>query len=298
MKKLSKILSIVFTVGVAQVGSALNYTNTDLLLVFRGGTGANDVECDLGSVSNYLSLAAGTIVQVTNFDISTVQANFNSQLAGVNFALFATTSVTDSWLRVWTTDSGLITAPSQMAISPWLNLRGQMEEVGLDATSYSASSPSPTYVVPSGTASAYDYIASGGNLNNSIPNWHGLMAFGGEGTIPATLTFYRLEPSNTTPKPAAPLIGSFAMDANGDLTFIAGMVLSSAKITNVSRTANTVSVSFTTSLGAYHRLSYATSVTGPWTVLPTSVVGDGTTKTLTDTTTDQARFYKVVTSTN
>ena len=301
-KKISKFLLAALAAGAVQTACAFNYTDGHLILVCRGGTGANDVEYDLGSVSNYVGLAAGTqITSFPNFDTTVLSNNFNNQLNGVKFCLFATTPPGDPWSRVWATDTSLLTATPQLAFSPWSSLRGQMSSVGIAATQNTTSNATPNYVVSAGTSGAYDYIASGGNLAQSVTTWNGLLTTPTEGTIPGTLTFYQIEPSPTTPKPPATFVGSFILDANGKLTYTAGMVVSSdskSKITKITRAGTSVNVSFTTSLGAIHRLRYLTSIGGSWTTLSTPATGDGTVKTLQDTTTDPVRFYEVVTSTN
>ena len=299
MNKLSSFLLAALAAGAVQTACAFNYHDGDLLLVFRGGTGANDVEYDLGSVSNYLGLAAGTQITVNtntaNFDTTVLSNNFNNQLNGVKFALFATTGLNDSWSRIWATDTSLLTAPKQMSISPWLNVRGNMSQVGIVAAQNSSSNSTPNYVAAAGSLSAYDFIAANGNpAVNDVSTWNGVLKFPTEGANPATLTFYQVEPGSGT----CPLVGSFDIDVNGNLTFTAGMVISSSTIQQITYTNGTATVKFSTSLNAIHSLRYATSVNGPWTPLPGSVTGDGTVKTLTDTTTDPNRFYQIVTSTN
>jgi len=64
MKKLNYLLVAVWATGAAQVASGLNYSPTDLLLIFRQDN-QKDVEISLGSVSNYLGLATGTAVPVS-----------------------------------------------------------------------------------------------------------------------------------------------------------------------------------------------------------------------------------------
>ncbi len=95
MHTLSRLLLAGLTAGAVQVAGAFNYTDANLLLLFRGGTGANDVEFNLGSASNYLGLANGTVKTVTNFDLAILANNFNGELTGVKFALVAATSSSD-----------------------------------------------------------------------------------------------------------------------------------------------------------------------------------------------------------
>ena len=299
MNKLSKILLAALAAGTVQTACAFNYHDGDLLLVFRGGTGANDVEFNLGSVTNYLGKAAGTQI-IVNYNTTVLSNNFNNQLDGVQFALFAATSVSDPTPRLWATDINLSTAAKKMAISPWLNLRGQMSQVGIAATQNSLTNSTANYVTASGSLDAYDFIAANGNpAVNNVSTWNGVLLFPTEGTIPAQVAFYQIEPSNTTPKPTASLVGSFALDDTGKLTFTSGMVIAASTIQGITRSGNTVTVNFSTCFGAIHRLCYRTNLTtGSWTTLSPSATGDGTTKSLSDTITDPIRFYKVVTSNN
>src|SRR6266851_7099701 len=90
--------------GWAQLLAAFTYNDTDLLLVFRK-VNFNDVEFNLGSVSNYLGHATGTTIAVTNWDLGLVASNFNNTLDNVDFLLVAATAVTDPLRRVWLTDA-------------------------------------------------------------------------------------------------------------------------------------------------------------------------------------------------
>jgi len=66
-----------------------------------------------------------------------------------------------------------------------------------------------------------------------------------------------------------------------------GLTLSAA------RTGNNINISFPTQNGVSYRIFYRDDLTsGNWTLL-TSVVGDGTTKSVSDPTTASKRFYKV-----
>ena len=177
-----------------------------------------------------------------------------------------------------------------------------MSQVGISATQNTLTNATQNYVIAAGSLGAYDYIAGNGSpAVNNVSTWNGLLKFATEGTIPAQLSFYQLEPSNATSKPAASLIGSFALDDTGKLTFTSGMVIAASTIQGITRSGNTVTVSFSTCFGAIHRLCYRTSLTNnssSWTTLSPSVTGDGTNKTLNDTMTDPIRFYKVVTGNN
>lgn len=297
MKKLSGFLLAAFAAGATQMCSAFNYSDTDLLLVFRAD-GFNDVEFDLGSVSNYLGLATGTQQTVTNFDPGLVNSNFSS-LPGVKFALVAATASTDPQPRVWASDANLNGAPTALTYSRWSGLRSTISYLGTQPTTFTASNATPSYVVSASDPSSFTFIASdGGQLNAGTLG--GEAPFPVENTIPSTLAFYELQISTATPKPAAPLIGRFSMDNNGNLTFTAGaaVVLTPAQIVGITRAAGQTQISFRTGTGGAYRLRYRTTLGGPWNTLPTSLAGDGTVKTLSDATTDPVRFYSIVTSSN
>src|SRR3981189_1208118 len=95
--------------------SAVNYSSTDLLLVFRQD-GQKNVEFDLGSVTNYLGHAPGTRIPV-NYNTNAVRTNFNNSLAGVKFAVVATTSQYDNLPRGWVTVRNLSAVPAQLSFS-------------------------------------------------------------------------------------------------------------------------------------------------------------------------------------
>ena len=89
MNKLSKILLAALAAGTVQTACAFNYHDGDLLLVFRGGTGANDVEFDLGSMTNYLAWPPVRSSSSTRsppiLTLTVLSNNFNNQLDGVDF---------------------------------------------------------------------------------------------------------------------------------------------------------------------------------------------------------------------
>ena len=297
MNKLSRILLTVFTAGAAQVASAFNYTNSDLLLVFRAN-GFNDVEFDLGTVSNYLGRARGTVVHVSNFDLSVATNNFGN-LNGVKFDLLSATTLSDSLPRIWATDANLAGSPTALNYASWNGFQSFISTVGSLATIYTVSNTTPSYVVSPTDNSSYTYNASESGVLNAA-NIGGRSPYAVENAIPATLSFYELQISGATPLPAAPLVGRFMMDAAGNLTFVAGApILTQSQIVGVSRNGSQTSVSFTTTASAaQYRLRYAANPAGPWTTLPTAAAGDGTVQTLTDTTADSARYYSIVTSAN
>jgi len=302
MKSLPKFLLAIFAVSTTYTASAFNYAEADLLLVFRKEA-FNDVEFNLGSVSNYLGKAAGTKLTVSNWDLGLVRSNFNNSLASVKFLLLAATSATDPLRRVWSTSAILDPSPppTDLPGSQWGTLRSKVSFVGTEATANTGTNATQTYIVAPSISSSYSFIASdGGQVEAS--NIGGVAPFPVEAEIPATLLFYELKISNAATKPPAVIDGSFALDATGGLTFTAGPLtqgLAQPHIENITRSATTSTVSFTTTNGANYRLRFAAVLGGgaggatTWTTLSTVVAGDGTTKTLTDTASDPQRFYSI-----
>src|SRR5205823_313719 len=80
------------------VQAGFTYKDTDLLLVFRKDGATNDVIYDVGSISNYLGQANGTMLTVNGFDFSRVQSVFGTDLSGVNYVLMAATTPSDALL--------------------------------------------------------------------------------------------------------------------------------------------------------------------------------------------------------
>jgi hypothetical protein len=98
------------------------------------------------------------------------------------------------------------------------------------------------------------------------------------------------------------LIGSFTLDASGNLTFQAGPLLDNPLITSITPVVSNgggalISVGFNTKAAARYRLLYSSQLTpsrSSWTILPNPVAGNGNPLNLYDSSpTDAVRFYTV-----
>src|SRR5262245_26024894 len=116
----SRLLLALGAAAAIQTTSAFTYNDSDLILVFRK-EGFNDVEFNLGTVSNYLGKANGTRMTISNFDINLVRSNYNNSLANVKLLLISATSATDPSRRIWSTSSQLApsTPPTDLSSSRW-----------------------------------------------------------------------------------------------------------------------------------------------------------------------------------
>ena len=281
----------------SQMVSAFTYADGDLLLVFRREGTSKDVEFNIGTVSNYLGKASGTVISVTNWSFNTVTSNFGS-LSGVKFLVIATTANSDPVRRSWLTDANDSDVPTDISGSKMSALHGKIDLVGQDAALITASNNVQSYVVPPTDASSYTAIASdSGRLDPATIG--GIAPFQVENDLGTTNHFFQLRVSNLSVKPAALQIGSFGISTNGVMTFIAGTPLpplQQPQIVGNGHTGNQQTISFSTVAGGNYRLRYASVLTPnvtSWTALPTVIAGDGTNKTLTDTSSDAVRFYAV-----
>ena len=199
---------------------AFTYKEGDLLLVFRKAT-FNDVEFNLGTVSNYLSHSSGTILTVTNFRLSAVTSNFNNNLSGVSVSFAAVTSAGDALRRAWVTDTDPSVARQDITGSKFNLIRSKVAGVGEAAVNYTVGTLTNELVIGNSDSASYTYIAStGGTLDAA--SLSGAVPFTIDNAIATTLRFFELKVSGVTPKPEAAQVGSFSIALNGVITFTAG----------------------------------------------------------------------------
>ena len=180
-------------------------------------------------------------------------------------------------------------------------LRSKIDFTGAQARANTETNATPIYITSANSPSGYSFIASeGGTLD--VTTLGGLAPFPVEGAIPVSLRWFEIRANNVNPKPAARQIGSITVGSDGVIQFHAGAdavdpgPLIAPKITSLSRSENTVRVSFTSVTGANYRLRASNAVGSS---LPTSaalgtpVAGTGSTITLEDTSSEPQRFYLV-----
>jgi len=295
MKK--TIISFCVAVSMLALGpaaSALVYTNSDLLLIFHQD-GYDDCEFDLGSVSNFLGLEAGTKLAVGDWSTNLVLANFGSYTAA-NFILMATvpssTLANDTdWLTCADTST-----PTDVSASALLTQVGTIAGVGNYAAANSFDAATNGYAAPTSTVGSYTYVITGGGSGDE-ETMNGAAPFDVEQSIPGTSRFFQIGVHNGANPPAALQVGSFTVDANGNLTFIAGAapVLPTAPNLSISTSGGVNTISFLTIGGAKYQLLYSSDLTIPvanWSPVGSSITGDGSIDVLQDTT-SATRYYVV-----
>lgn len=261
--------------------------NGDLIVGFTTASPGNDFMYDIGAASaltdgktwNLSSYLAG-VTNMANLNIVNWGVIGDKKIGGVG--------------NVWLTfDSGI---PQQISsLSAWGNVDTALK------TTYAAfpAAGAGNYVIlpydqsdASGVSwyeetilgyGAYPFVAVEGNPNTV-----------GKVTVP----FYLVIATNAAPAQ----IGTFTLSGSGTLTYnVYAGTAPAPSIVSVSHTNFITSVSFTTASGSYtYSLHYTNSagLTAPvanWPKAATTVTGDGSVKTLTNTNaaTDADRFYRI-----
>ena len=280
---------------------AWTYSDTDTLLIFRA-SGYNDVEFNIGNVSQFTNLAAGTTITVSGWNAGLVTGTFGSDLTGVSVIVAATTSPYVSPKASWLSgqDTSAIVTDGGTASSWQSKFWSQINAIGtkpilntVTPASTNAYSIDPSSADTQGAS--YDYIVTGsGTRASQIAFLGGNAAFNVEGLVPSSFPFWRIAPGT-----AAKYIGTFNITTAGVLTFTAGplTVVTAPVITGITRIGNISTVNFTTISSGNYWLTYTNTLAGSstnWPVIGGPITGDGGNHSLTHTNnTDAAGYYRV-----
>ena len=304
MNKISRILGLagLLALGASETSWALNYTDQDLLLVFRNPNG-KDLICDLGSVSNYLGHADGfTQTVVAKYDKSVPIATYGDLTAGPLFALIASTPSNSSQKRIWTSVGSTDANPLELTSTTLALVISKITNVGRNANSATASSATNVWTIDGSDKLSYTGVMTGnGTVPAGADTLGAYLPYTISSPIVGTVRFFEITSSTASPKPDAKQIGSFSVDADGTLTFTAGaggtVVITTPVIAGITRNGTLSTISVPSQSGVNYRLRYfsgglTTSPTSTWTPGPT-VAGTGSSLDLTDDSTDSARVYVV-----
>lgn len=303
--------------------AAWNYKDGDLLLIFRESAipGAfpspnNDVEFDLGPVTNFLGKPDGYTTTVTGWDPAAVQAVYGTDLTGVSVILIAVTNPTNAsptayfsaaqpqnfWLN------GVEPYQTAYNVSPsvWQGFWSKINSVGTRPGLYlPASQQTASYSFSPSSVLAYDRIVASDNYVKAgaqnavnadwLPQFGGFAPFTVEGIAPGSFGFLAVA-SSAGAKPLDRYVGTFTIDTGGNLAFTAGPP--APVIIGIAQSGGASTVSFSTALGGQYSLAYATGLAGAgnWSTVGRSLVGDGNTNSLTYASPDDTGFFRVVRS--
>ena len=286
----------------ATQAQAWTYNDGDTLLIFRE-SGYNDVEFDIGNISQFTNLSSGTTIPVNNWSLNLVTNTFGADLTGVSVIVAATTSATNATLASWLSNGDPTTTPNQVTPSQWQSTKWSIiNSIGTRPVIYQVSTsgangysidPTSNYKLAS-----YDQIVTGNGQNaGAIAQFGGNAAFTVEGLAPSSFGLWQISPTLAIPKPAATLIGNFHLPAAGGLTFTAGSGTAAApSISRITRSGGVTTVSFSTAASSYsYSLQYSSSLyPASWTTVAGPVAGSSGTQSLTHTTSGGAGYYRVV----
>ena len=286
-------------VGLALLGTppargGTTYQDGDVLLVFRQ-TGLNDVEYDLGNISQFTNHPNGYAAAVTGWDHTVATGVFGTDLTDVSVIVASTTSLTNANRTSWLSSGNPAALISDVTPTVWQgNLWSVINAIGNRPKTYLPAQTFPYSLNPGGSAS-YDYVVSGGGQNEfDLPQLGGNVNFTVEQVIPGLFGFWAIQP-HAAPEPVATQLGSFYIDASGNLTFIVGPP--EPAIVATTRAGNVVTVTFATLPAGAYSLVYSPTLGNPvstWTVVSGPVSGNGGNQSLTHTTAGSAGFYGVV----
>jgi hypothetical protein len=321
MKRILHLAAFLAFVLAAPLARAWVYQNGDVLLIFREN-GFDDIEFDLGNISQFLNQTNGYTTTVGGWDATPVFNTFGPDLTGVSVILLATTSKTSSSVSSWVSGPEPDTTAYSVTPSAWQSsLYATINSLGTRPVTYAiptATSSSPGGALPSPDTNgyefdptaayqiaSYDWIVSGGiTLGNAIyPNTAYLPSLGGkspfivESIIPTSFDFWQIQPSTATPAPPDTYVGQFSITAGGTLTFVAGPP--QPNIVGITRTGDIDDISYTTVVGGHYSLVSTNTLGAPvstWPVVSGPIAGDGFTDSLTDTNSNATGFYEVIRS--
>jgi hypothetical protein len=295
--KSSLAAAIVLAAAAAQ---AWTYQDGDALLIFRE-SGFNDVEYDIGPVSQFLGRPNGYTATVTNWDATVVTGVFGPDLTGVSVVLVATTSPTNATHESWLSSSipnitayGVTPSAWQGGLWSTINAIGTRPVI-YEATPLGASAYS---IDPSGSQSiaAYDTIVSQDGANAEfLPEFGGNAQFKVQTAAPGSFYFWGIQPSTANPKPADSFVGSFTITTNGQLTFTSGPPVPA--LSGIAYASGTASVNFGTIVGGNYWLASTNVLGAPlsqWPVVSGPVSGTGGIVTLINASGGDAGFYAVI----
>lgn len=295
--------------------------------------GSYELVVKLGSVTNFLAMPEGTSTLINNYSASQLSAAFSdynnlhwsvsgmvSGGPGYTWSGFQQTTI---WYTLPRANANTPTSPlSRQSVTTQGTTKAKISGFiggagSLSSAQGSTGSNNNAVLVREtiATANNLDYAYYVKNPQNSeIGDFSGTLPSTVEDTTPASFTsavvsdLYQSVPQLYTDPTTgmndgpAYYVGYFTLNTDGTMTFTRASTSvpqpPAPIITSVTRTNTTAYISFTTTNGTFNYSLYFTNSAGltasvtNWPHLG-SVTGDGSVKTLTDTTTDATRFYRV-----
>lgn len=312
---------VLFTAGLQ--AQTFQYAKGDLVLLFRKTGSPADFAVNLGQATRYNNLPPGTVVNIDSLSPAQLALAFPDlngvrwSVAGVNRlpVTFPEHPPQTLWIARPRADLSRQSAPwLRRGTSLQGNTGAQVDAIGVradyagnDLLSAGPDNTATGVIVPLTGAfqnfNLSDPIGPGGNyanqfqgkVENQTPD-----DFAGTPSNVSRSDLYEVEPGTTsggTINTPGRYLGFFELRADGTLTFNNTIAVPTPEITGISRADGVTTLSFLTVSGVTYvlRATGADGLTTPvstWTA-GASVSGDGTEKTLQDTSADAIRFFSI-----
>jgi hypothetical protein len=275
----------------------------DLIIGFTqsgGNTGGNDLLVDVGPVNPYPTQSGLSNGKTWNLSAALTAQNFN--LKNVQWGVLGDAIYSDGQnpQTLWVTTAG---SPPPTTLGND-SLFGNMDSAVNAIVQSDFGGGAPGYFPTPGQIAIVSN--SGANANNS---WNQQTA---TGTLGSQFLNLYANPNVTgtnalatlwqVPEGATSLatnkLGTFTLSNTGILTFnVIQSTPPTPRIVKITRIGNASTIFFTTTNGSFtYSLYFTNTLSGPisnWPVSPATVIGNGLTNSLTDTTTATNRFYYI-----
>lgn len=306
----------------------------DTILGFRKpGVGTYELVVNLGNITNFVGLAAGTTIPISNYTPAQLTDAFPDGFSNLNW------SVSSSALGSFTPWAGYY-PPTLWYTLPRANVNSQTVPPTRASTSTQSVNRQNMLGADSGAGSISTSLGASNQDNTPVlvrePVWDGVSqvrydlsyfidntgsgpigSFGlpnvVENTTPANFNsavrsdLYQsvptgyTDPQSGTNNGSAYYVGYFQLNPDGTMTFTRASVSTEVpppQITKITRSGSTTRIYFTTTNGPTYTLHYTNSAglsqpVANWPSSPTTLTGNGSTTNLTDITSDANRFYRV-----
>jgi hypothetical protein len=306
---------------------AFTASKGDLLLGFRKTGGSQfELVVNIGNATNFLAISPGTTVNVSNFSPTQLTAAFptyNNLQWSVSGAFQGSTA----WAgfppaTIWSTlaranTNVQSTPPLRLSSSSQQATRNRVVSVGSGANTISlglgaTNSNNYSVLVRESTANADPNILSvfladpsDSNYGDYQGTWYLVETVTPSSfTQPQRADLYQSVPDGLTDPISnqgtgnAYYVGYFQFNPAGTMTFTRASVTPPAPTITLQRSGNVSTISFLSASGFSYSLYYtnAANLTASrtnWATPGTTVTGDGSTKSFTDTTTAPDRVYSV-----
>jgi len=293
------VLAAAAALGLASAMSLKASSGYDLIAGFTTGSGS-DVMLDIGPVTAYPGATGLSNGETWNLGATNAFTSESFNFSGSSWGIIGDAdSANDgaSPQTLWVTTSGS-TPPSLLNNNQFGQADTGISEIednvfGNNSQGNYESSQGQIVTVAFGNANSWNTETLSGTLDNDFINAYANPNASGA----ATATLWQV-PTGGTPT----ALGKFTLNSSGLLTFSTNLVSSAPapqiqyKLTT--RNSNTTTVYFTTVSGHIYTLYYTNSTgllapVSKWPTNTTTISGNGSVESLTDTTATPNRFYTV-----